>query len=380
MNIKISYVTVYNAFDIHKFSGSSYAIARMLEDQSAELDFIGNLKTPLRNILKIKQRIYKIVQGKFFDINREPFVAKQYAYQVKSRMRPDTDIVFSPSSIPTALLESNKPKVFYTDATFAGLLGFYGNYSNLCKETIDHGNYLEQKALESAKLIIYSSDWAAKTAIDNYTVNPAKIKVVPFGANIDCNRNLNTIKDIVNKRSRSLLKLLFIGLDWKRKGGDLAVKIACMLNQLGLKTVLHIVGINKLPFKELPDFVINHGYINKYTTEGKNRMNELFAESHFLLVPSVAEAYGLVFCEANSFGIPCISTNVGGIPMIIKDEINGKTFTPSTNVEEWCNYILTCFRDYERYCSICLTSFDEYQKRLNWDVAGKSVMNLIRNL
>jgi glycosyltransferase involved in cell wall biosynthesis len=338
------------------------------------------LRTPLSILLKVKQKFYKKIKGRIFEIYREPFVAKHYAHQVKSRMDQDTDIVFSPGSIPIALLETDKPKVLYTDATFAGLIDFYGYYSNVCKETIDHGNYLEQKALESAKLVIFASDWAAKTAIDNYDVNPDKIKVVPFGANIDCSRSPETVKDMVNKRSRSCLNLLFIGIDWKRKGGDLAVKIAHELNRLGLKTVLHIVGIKKLPFDKVPDFVIHHGFINKYTAEGKKRIHELFAESHFLLVPSVAEAYGLVFCEANSFGIPCISTNVGGIPTIIKDEINGKKFSPHANIEEWCEYILACYHDYARYFSMCLTSFNEYQNRLNWDVAGKSVMNLIRNL
>jgi hypothetical protein len=66
--------------------------------------------------------------------------------------------------------------------------------------------------------------------------------------------------------------------------------------------------------------------------------------------------------------------------MIIKNEINGKTFAFQTKTEEWCDYIITCFRDNARYDSMCLSSFAEYQNRLNWDVAGKSVMNLIRNI
>jgi glycosyltransferase involved in cell wall biosynthesis len=277
-------------------------------------------------------------------------------------------------------LKTKKPKVFYTDATFAGMLGFYDSFSNLCGETIKHGNYLEQKALESSNLAIYSSEWAAKTAIDNYYVNPNKIKVVPFGANIDCNRKIDDIKNIIDNRSANNLNLLFLGVDWYRKGGDFAVKISKELNNLGLKTTLHIAGIRKLPFDNLPDYIVNHGFISKSSEEGKNKINDLFSKSHFLLVPSIAEAYGLVFCEANSFGLPSLSTNVGGIPTIIKDDINGKKFSINSDVSEWCNYISNSFIDKEKYNSMCMSSFGEYENRLNWSVAGKTIIKLLNEI
>ena len=377
--MKISYVTDYDALDIHNWSGTGFYIAKMLENQKAEIDYIGNLQMKSGIILKSKKVISKLT-GKKFYIERNPNVSKQYAEQIKLKLKANTDIVFSPGSILTALLDTNKPKVFYTDATFAGMVGFYEPFTGLCSETIKHGNYLEQKALESSKLIIYSSDWAAKTAIDNYNVDPNKIKVVPFGANIQSNRDLKEIKSIINNRVKNECNLLFIGVEWKRKGGDLAIKIAHKLNVLGLKTTLHIVGLNKIPIHNMPDFVINHGFISKSTEEGKSKINELLSKSHFLLVPSIAEAYGLVFCEANSFGLPSISTNVGGIPTVIKDDINGKTFALNTDVDIWCEYILNSFKNNKKYIDFCTSSFEEYNTRLNWNVAGKTIMSLLREL
>ena len=130
--------------------------------------------------------------------------------------------------------------------TFVILIGFYDDYSKLSAETIRDGNRLEQKALDSAALAIYSSDWAAQTAINNYKVDATKVRVVPFGANIECDRSLNDIKSIVSSRSKGECNLLFLGVDWKRKGGDLAVKIAEELNKQGLKTKLHVAGIKKI--------------------------------------------------------------------------------------------------------------------------------------
>jgi glycosyltransferase involved in cell wall biosynthesis len=377
--MKISYITSYDALDIHNWSGLGYSIARMLEAQNADIDYIGNLKTQLSLILGSKKLLSKIT-GKKFLIERDLNVGRLYAEQIQSRLKSDSSIIFSPGSVSIALLETIKPKVFYTDATFAGMLGFYDAFSNICAETIRNANFLEQKALESSKLVLYSSDWAARTAIENYIVDPSKIKVVPFGANVMCNRDLGDIKEMIQCRSLTECNLLFIGVEWKRKGGNLAVKIAEELNILGLKTKLHIVGLNKIPIKNPPDFIINHGFISKSTKEGNDRLNKLFALSHFLLVPSIAEAYGLVFCEANSFGLPGISTNVGGISTIIRNDVNGKMFSLDSEVSEWCNYILENFTEHSKYMDLCLSSFNEYKNRLNWDVAGKMIMKFLKDL
>lgn len=100
----------------------------------------------------------------------------------------NVDVVFSPGTIPIAHLKTNYPIVFWADATFAGMIDFYPSFSNLCSRSIRDGNRMEQAALSKCSLAIYSSEWAAKTALDNYDVNPQKVKVVPFGANISCDR------------------------------------------------------------------------------------------------------------------------------------------------------------------------------------------------
>jgi glycosyltransferase involved in cell wall biosynthesis len=377
--MNIDYITTYDATDVHNWSGSGYFIAKALEDQDARIRYVGDLQAKPHLLLSLKSHLYRL-NGKAFLPERESFVARQYASKVSSRIRPDTDIIFSPGTIPIALLQSNKPKVFYTDATFAGMIGFYDSFSGLAKETIEHGNYLEQKALDTSRLAIYASDWAARTAIDNYKIDPDKVKVVPFGANIESSRDFGAIREIVSKRSDRECHLLFMGVDWIRKRGDFAVEVARIMNKLGLKTTLHIAGIRDLPQDSLPDFVVNHGFISKSTRAGMEKINKLMSDCHFLLLPTKAECFGLVFCEAGSFGLPSIATNVGGIPSVIEDEINGKTFSLSMPELDYANYILFTFTNKLRYNELAYSSFDQYEKKLNWNVAGKAIMNLLKTL
>lgn len=72
-------------------------------------------------------------------------------------------------------LECAQPIVFWVDATFAGLRDFYPENNNLCQESIKNGNTM-QLALDRCNLAIYASHWAAQIAIDNYKINPNKVK------------------------------------------------------------------------------------------------------------------------------------------------------------------------------------------------------------
>lgn len=379
--MKIAYVTTYDATDVRQWSGLGYYIPQSLKNQALSVEYIGSLKERSSLLSKVKQRLYSSFFHKTYLNHREPLILKDYAHQVNKRLSSlDTNIVFSPGTIPIAYLECNQPIVVWTDATFAGMINFYPQFSHLCKETIKNGNAMEQSALERCNLAIYSSDWAAKTAIANYKVNPSKVKVVPFGANIECDRNIDDIKALLESRPSDKCKLLFLGVEWFRKGGDIALEVTKQLNQVGLSAELTVVGCQPIVDGSLPSYVKALGFISKSTKEGREQIDRLIAESHFLILPSIADCTPIVFCEVNSFGVPCISTNLGGIPTVIKDGLNGKLFSKNADIAEYCKYISDIFSNYSQYRSLVLSSFNEYQTRLNWSVAGKAVKKLLNEL
>jgi glycosyltransferase involved in cell wall biosynthesis len=152
------------------------------------------------------------------------------------------------------------------------------------------------------------------------------------------------------------------------------------LNKSGLETEVHIVGIKNLPLKNIPSYVKNYGFISKSSESGKKQIDELLAQSHFLILPSKADCTPIVFSEACSFGLPSISTKTGGIPTIIKDDINGFTFNMDAKIEDYANYISEKFFNYNQYESLVFSTFNEYKTRLNWEVAGKRIIELIKDL
>jgi glycosyltransferase involved in cell wall biosynthesis len=381
--MNIAYVTTYNAQTLsgsNEWSGLGYFIAQALKNQSISLEYIGPLKEKIGlNIArKSKKCYYNFFQKKHYEKDTALPILQDYAKQISKKISvTKADVIFSATIRPIVYLDCKQPIVFWADATCAGLVDFYPQYNNLCQESLENWHMMERLALQKCKLAIYASEWAAQTAIDRYNADPAKVKVVPFGANIDSCKTLNEIKDIIESRPSNKCKLLFLGVDWFRKGGDVALKVAEELNNLGLNTELAVVGCQPIVDGTLPSFVKPLGFISKSTTEGKERINQLLAESHFLILPSMAECYGVVFCEANSLGVPCISRKIGGIPTIIKTNINGHLFDFNAEISEYCDYIFRLFANYTDYKELALSAFNEYQSRLNWSVAGKTVKNLL---
>lgn len=379
--LKIAYVTTYDATDVHKWSGLGYFIAKALEKNLGDVDYIGNLETKKFFEYKIKRVFSKLIYNKRYETNITPKVAKHYAAQIEKKMNgKDYDLIFCPGTVPISMVKSNIPIVIWTDACQPGLLDFYDSKDNITEESYRHGVEIEKLALDNSSLAIFSSDWAASIALNYHRINPSKVKVVPFGANVEHNKSIEEISKLIRTRSKNVCKLLFVGVDWVRKGGDVAFKTAKGLNELGLRTELKIVGCDPIIEGEIPDYVKPLGFISKSTEDGMKKLNSLFEESHFLIVPSIAEAYGLVFCEANSFGVPALATNLGGIPTIIKNDINGRTFSKDANISEYVNYIFELMNDFAKYEKLALSSFIEYVTRLNWNTAGQSVKKLVEEL
>lgn len=392
MPMKIAYVTDFDVLNPAERNahhpkavghrGRCFYASKSLVNDHTTVQYLCPLTRQSQLSSKVKWRFYRYVLQQNYIAWAEPSVNQHYAEQIAKRLLEcNADVVMAPEINLLAYLECDRPLVLWTDTPYAGLLNGYGDFSHLCQETMNHLTTMDRLTLHKCQLAIFPSAWAANIAIEQYQVDPAKVKVVPFGANVECDRTLEDIQALVKSRSTQTCKLLFIGADWVRKGGAVALDVAKQLKQNGMDVELTIVGCYP-PETDypLPDFVKAIGFINKSTPDGLTYFNRLIAESHFLIVPSKAETYGNVFCEANSFGVPCLATNAGGITTIIRDRINGMTFSPDASPDEYCTYIQAVFQHPSIYDELALSAFHEYQTRFDWSAAGNAACQLLAEL
>ena len=376
-DMKIAFVSTSDPLDVHAWSGTVTHTFKALQNAGFEMSAIGNLQDTYKIRAKLKKLFYAGFSSKKYLRDREPALLQNYAKQTEQGLKENNcDVIFSPGYAPVVYMDTDKPLVFWADGSFAGLHNYYSAFSNLCNESIRNGNAIEQMALAKCRLAIYSSEWAAKSAMKNYDVDPSKVKVVPFGANINCDRTIQDIETICRKKTFSTCRLLFLGVEWQRKGGDIALEIAKRLNARGLKTQLHVVGCE--PGIAVPDFVIRHGFISKRTDVGRAAIDRLFSVSHFMILPTRAECFGIALAEASSFGLPSVTTNTGGIPTAIHNGKNGQMFELDANPDEYCDYIQGLMEAPDKYQQLAMSSFKEYSQRLNWTTVGHQLGKLLR--
>lgn len=378
--MKLAYVTTYDAADPTFWSGTAHHIGKAIEAQGIDVSYVGPLEDRADSALSL-QRLLARARGKRVLPERDPQVARGYAEQVEQRLTGvDIDWIFSPGTIPIAEVGGTTPVAFWTDATFGQMVGLYPEFQRLTTATIENGNRLERLALSRASVAIYASDWAAQSAIHDYGADPAKIRVIPFGANLPVARSDLEIDRLIANRRGDLCRLLFVGVDWKRKGGDLALRITKRLNDRGIRAELTIVGgAPEIPEK-MKDLVNVVGFVSKSTEEGRETLQQLFAASHFLLMPSSAECFGVVFAEAAAFGVPSIATNVGGIPSVVRDGVNGFTFPPASIIEDATNRMVELWGDSRRYDELCRAAFEDARTRLTWETSGKKVAQALAEM
>jgi glycosyltransferase involved in cell wall biosynthesis len=389
--MKIGYITTYDVLNPSKWAkynlgnyGSNYYIFQSLVNQGLAVETVGNFQKKYSWLTRSKWSLYRNFYHKDYYRWAEPIVCKNYADQITKKLeKSDIDIILcTEGATPVAYLKYQKPLVLWIDTVLAALIDVYPYLSNLCRETRKNIHLIEKSALDSAKLVIFSSEWAAQEARRIYKVNSEKIKVIPRGANLELKpeRSLDAVKEIINSRGKETYKLTFVGVDWIRKGGEIALAVSHELKTMGLNIELRIIGDLPKNKNNLPNFVRLIGYIDKSQVQGKKYFYQLLADSHFLILPTQADVTPNVLIEANAFGVPCLTTNLAGIPTIIKDDINGKTFPKDAKIADYCNYIITYLLNYSQYKNLAISSFNEYRSRLNWLVAGEMTKNLFMNL
>jgi glycosyltransferase involved in cell wall biosynthesis len=267
---------------------------------------------------------------------------------------------------------------FWVDASFAGMNDFYASFSRLHGGSVREGYAADQATLDRAALSIYSSDWAAETVRRGYRIDPKRLHVVRFGANLTNVPTTAEIDGVIRQRERGVCRLLLIGVDWKRKGVDLAVSTLSELERLGIPARLTIIGCQPTSAMVLPPNVEVLGFVSKTTQEGRDLIERHLRESHLFFLPSRAEAYGLVFCEASAFGLPCIATDVGGVGAIVENGVNGWLLAPEAPPSAYAERIQATWQNPDSYERTARNGRRLYDERLNWDTATAEVVDLMR--
>ena len=377
--MKLAYVTPFDARDVSRWSGTPHYMAKSLAPHCDRFRYIG----PLRKRTGVTERLRRLYHRKVLRCRylgrRAPRVIAGYAEEVKARLREEpADVILTPWTIAVADLEVETPIVIWADACFGALVDYYREFTGLCDASLAQGHRVESRAFARAARVVFSSEWAAQSAMALYGIPESRVEVVPFGANMERECTQEDLEESLRLRRQGELRLLFVGKDWKRKGGEVVLETVRALLARGEAVRLDVVGCTP----DLPNDLRSHvrlvGMLDKGDEAQRRKLERLYMESHFLLVPSRAEAFGIVYCEAAAFGLPSVVCDTGGIP--VAEGVNGIRLPLEGKGADFAERILEVYGNPQGYEALCHRSFHRFSRELNWTTAAERMSRLLSDL
>lgn len=376
-HLKIAFVTSYDPNDKNSWSGTIYHINQALQ-RCGDVHYVGPVKTKIRFIPRAFNHLAHLI-GKNYAYIHNSLLSKAYARKIEHELSKGSfDLIFAPSACTEiAYLKTDLPIVYLSDITFSLINDYYNDYfSNLLDVSKRDAEFIEGSTIKKADLLLYPSEWVAKSAINDYGADESKVFVIPFGANFDTIPSKDTI---LQKKKSNNCKLLFLGVDWERKGGKIAFETLLELEKLGIEAQLTVCGcIPPDEFSHKNMTVIP--FLDKADPAQRKELDELFLGSDFLLLPTRNEAFGMVFSESSAFGLPVITTDTGGVSGVIDNGQNGFMLSIDAKASEYAELIRDIYQDDEAYYKLVKSSRETFDKKLNWDIWVKNVCKLINEL
>jgi len=353
------------------WSGTTYRTFKALESVFPSVEPFGPLDPGRPFLLRVRGALQRRLTGRSLLIEHTDWAVMASMRKLQAKLESaDYDAVFS-STMPLAYLPPGVPAFGLLDSNFACMLDYYPHYSNLTAATIRETNELERRGIHRCRRIFYASEWARRSAIDHYGASEDQAICIPLGANMDQLPGREEVEQHVHARDGEHMHLLFLAVEWGRKGGDIAVEMARAANEMGTPTTLHVVGCPVPEQHRAAPFIDEVGFLDKRKKDDLARLRELLALCHFLAFPSRADCYGVVVCEASAYGMPSLGTDTGGIPSAIREGINGRLFPLAAAGNVYAAEAVALFRNRPRYEELALTSRGFFESDLNWDVAAQ---------
>ena len=254
-----------------------------------------------------------------------------------------------------------------TDATPAFLREAYGWQVPATADATERN-----VAAKAARVVYSSPEMAARAGRDLglATLQPA---VAHFGINLP---------DIPDQRPQKpplqQLNLLFVGLDWERKGGDIAVAALDQLRAVGQPAHLTIVG--RCPERHRAHPHITYaGFLNKNRDRDLAKLTKLYTQAHLLLLPSRADCTPMVMAEAMVHATPVLATDTGGVGSLMGGPGAGQLMPPHATPEEWAAMIVELTRNRDVYDMLSDASFERGHAALSWKAWAQTITLIARD-
>lgn len=260
----------------------------------------------------------------------------------------------------------DKQVVSYHDGNLATLLASPYGYPRISESYIRRTLAHERALYHRMNLIFPMSKWLADSFVRDFGV--VAEKVIPVGAGI----NLPRVLDIRNK-SYDAPRILFVGKDFKRKGGEDLLKAFQLVRKEIKEAELTIIGPE---LESVPENVRCLGFVSKTRNEGLAKLLAEYERASVFVMPSLYEPFGIVFAEAMAHRLPCIGTNICAMSEIIQHGKTGYVVPPRDPIV-LAKKMLLLLKEPERCRAFGDAGYERYAQNYTWQEVTSRMCEII---
>jgi glycosyltransferase involved in cell wall biosynthesis len=231
--------------------------------------------------------------------------------------RDGVDVWIYNTQVPASLAgrRLRRPYIVITDVTpiqYDRMADGYGHKADKGGPFARWKDSVNRRVFREASLCVAWSSWVAESLSSDYGVDGDRIAVIPPGVDIDQWRARDSTPD------DTPFRVLFVGSDFERKGGDLLLEA---FRQLSPTAELHLVTKSNVASSDRVHVIDD-------LEPNDRRLSELFRCSDVFVLPSRAETFGIAAVEASASGLPVVASRIGGLTDIVIDEQTGLLIPP----------------------------------------------------
>ena len=178
-------------------------------------------------------------------------------------------------------------------------------------------NALNRRTFSKARRLITWHEWGKDSLVRDYSMNPGKVEVIPPG--IDLGRW--NFPRSPSTRPQGPVRLLFVGGDFRRKGGEILLK--AFRQELMRDCELDIVTRDDVDTRGLVNVRVHRGL-------GPNAEDllALYARADLFVFPTFGDTLPIVLMEAMASGLPVVATRIGALHEEVEDGVTGFLVQP----------------------------------------------------
>lgn len=252
---------------------------------------------------------------------------------------PPPDVMFVHTQVPAVLLGPwmrRWPTVVSIDATPRQ----YDEFGEFYAHDRD-APWLERiktranvRCFRRAAHVVAWSEWAKQGLVDHYDVSPENVSVIAPGVDLAhwtaCDRSVEPHRTV---------RILFVGGDLHRKGGDLLVEA---VRRLRADPDVPDVELDLVTGADVADDAgIN---VHRGLTSNAPELIALYHAADIFCLPTLGDCLPMVLAEAAAAQLPLVSTDVGAISEIVKPGLTG-ALVPTGDVHALVSALATLIAD-----------------------------------